>query len=1150
MGLEEALFRAAAKEGDIGDLFTDSAFGIISGTGKLRTEDDDGVVAHLFGIPVGFQFGTAAGLTGAPAVLVDILSDPTTYLGGIGVLGKTGRAARAGSKWFRFTDEVAGLRGVSIAKRAKMIEAAGRVAHRVSSSRLFNAAQDLKNLSKQDALGLLKKVEKLHKMKLATAEEAGVQRAMAALAKVPDLSLQEVSLVRNGILKEGAGAGGAKILKGMAGRQRVFAKLAERAARAAEAGDVRQFSKLAKQLEKTAPTVRERMLFSRQRRRDLEALVQEREVVSLSRSLAEQSRQGQRSAIKLQVPFTRLEKSINIPGQTAFFGALDKAKDAFPALGRSSDLTGLVRGARLSAKTIKDFSVDPGITPETIGQLAQAASSIAIHGAGGIGNPENDFRAYHEIWIGERLAGKDASKLLRDQLERAFPTVEARFRLAKLLDEPGRYTQTGDLFGPLKQAAKKKGYTDFELEVAQNLKGVLDETGDALQAEGVIAQVVEHYAPRSVRRVKKGEAFQAALRAVRANPEASLATSPHFLERTIPFLRQLQAMEKKGIIELEKDFAKLMGGYFDSVSRAMADRRFIQSLERANWVVHNNKGTVEETARVMVPLGRRVKGQFRKSKKAQKLLDTGQYVTVTDMTPLMRHAYRTADGRTISPYAEGVVVHEKAAKRLRSLFARGLENADPGKVIVRSGATPGENLGRTLLALNGIAKRGSIAMPGLFHFNSLTASATATIGWPFLTKVPEMAARAAASPFIMVARSLGIPINMRTLGEELRAMQTAFPANDIIERAAKAGLQTGGVIDVERDLVIRGTRSAAEKLGKLPVAGSAAARVARSVGDGIMTWDRFLWDSAHSGYKLWAFSELYHAGLQKFPHLSEEKIAKSVADHVNNAFGGQIFEKFFLGRRGQQWARVLLLAPDWTISNVRIATDVFANWFLRGARAATDNRRIPGRVGSAVRDRIPLSYIQSADVRAYFARRYALRVGFINYVMAQMANFAMSGQWMDENPDGHQLDIATPFESNDGRRLYWSVGKQFKEPFQWAMFDTDLLNYKSSPIVQGSITLLRGLDVFNREVVYGEGGALEEWGHRFGHLGESFLPLGAQRFIEGDISLGGAALEQAGFKLRPEYRGRGGGSDISGAFEIPAVPDIDVNPTANLPVAF
>jgi len=66
------------------------------GIKPVTPTEDDSAIATLFGVPIGFQFGTAMGIENPiGALAVDILTDPITWLtGGLGGLTKIGRAIK------------------------------------------------------------------------------------------------------------------------------------------------------------------------------------------------------------------------------------------------------------------------------------------------------------------------------------------------------------------------------------------------------------------------------------------------------------------------------------------------------------------------------------------------------------------------------------------------------------------------------------------------------------------------------------------------------------------------------------------------------------------------------------------------------------------------------------------------------------------------------------------------------------------------------------------------------------------------------------------------------------------------------------------------------------------------------------------------
>lgn len=88
-----------------------------------RERQRPGIVSTIGGVPIGFQFGTAAGLEGIPALLVDILFDPVNLIG-VGTVGKLGRAANF-------------LKGLSPAKKADQIIDVAKTIARAGTDKAF-----------------------------------------------------------------------------------------------------------------------------------------------------------------------------------------------------------------------------------------------------------------------------------------------------------------------------------------------------------------------------------------------------------------------------------------------------------------------------------------------------------------------------------------------------------------------------------------------------------------------------------------------------------------------------------------------------------------------------------------------------------------------------------------------------------------------------------------------------------------------------------------------------------------------------------------------------------------------------------------------------------------------------------------------------
>ena len=175
-------------------------------------------------------------------------------------------------------------------------------------------------------------------------------------------------------------------------------------------------------------------------------------------------------------------------------------------------------------------------------------------------------------------------------------------------------------------------------------------------------------------------------------------------------------------------------------------------------------------------------------------------------------------------------------------------------------------------------------------------------------------------------------------------------------------------------------------------------------------FDRITWDRIFTHAKLYTFLTQLNKTLDPAVDKTQAQIyrkARLAAQFTNDAFGGQdwfamtrriqtpLFKKlaqttFQPGSRG--YLQLLLFAPDWTISNLRIigkSLPAFEN--------ATDARRMYGY---------------------YFAR-----AALIYAVAGSVLNYAFSGKSILENKDPTRIDLG------NGDVLTFS--KQLMEPFHW-----------------------------------------------------------------------------------------------------------------------
>lgn len=256
---------------------------------------------------------------------------------------------------------------------------------------------------------------------------------------------------------------------------------------------------------------------------------------------------------------------------------------------------------------------------------------------------------------------------------------------------------------------------------------------------------------------------------------------------------------------------------------------------------------------------------------------------------------------------------------------------------------------------------------------------------------------------------------------------------------AEAGLQMGPSSDAEIghfDRFMAGVEKLAWSGSKLERGlglSEAAGTAASGARLGKQLFDKALWDYMHTGLKAEAFYRHVDAEIRRAVkknggrELSEAelwRIKRETAKHVNAAFGGLNWEEFFSirGERGQKVARWLMLAPDWTYSNLLIAADAFRG----GTR---------GRLA-----------------RKYW-RNFALQA--VPWTIA--ANYAFSGHFPWDNEIGHRFDIELPDRDEQGHKRYAKPFKQAREVARILAVGTDLwepreyLLRKASPFVDAFI---------------------------------------------------------------------------------------------------
>jgi len=290
--------------------------------------------------------------------------------------------------------------------------------------------------------------------------------------------------------------------------------------------------------------------------------------------------------------------------------------------------------------------------------------------------------------------------------------------------------------------------------------------------------------------------------------------------------------------------------------------------------------------------------------------------------------------------------------------------------------------------------------------------------------------------------------------------------------------------------------------------------------------DRFLWDYMHNNYKLVAYEAMLEDGLtqlakdtaklnlspeQQSKRISEMK--KRIAKHVNNTFGGQVWESLGVSPRFIRMCQLLMLSPDWTVSTLKQAIAPLAG--LSQTRLIR-MLRVSGLKGDKISEALAwgarqidvgngkteeISKVETAQLRKtgyiFWARGAMMYYGFMNIL-----NLATTALWGDKDEDKeewdeiketvvaeepdllkkivgkggdivglegleegkwmHENDLSRKWKiywgkREDGRKRYLSVGKQFMEiPHLYEDGLTRRLGKKAAPIMQDMNVVMFG----------------------------------------------------------------------------------------------
>lgn len=202
--------------------------------------------------------------------------------------------------------------------------------------------------------------------------------------------------------------------------------------------------------------------------------------------------------------------------------------------------------------------------------------------------------------------------------------------------------------------------------------------------------------------------------------------------------------------------------------------------------------------------------------------------------------------------------------------------------------------------------------------------------------------------------------------------------------------------------------------------------VGKTLGKSLDWFEDFLFKKYIPNLKARASVKLFEEYQDAHPEWTKDKVAEVAARHVNDTFGGQNWKALGRSTATQDWARLVLLAPDWLESEMRSAARVFD--------------RDEGGIG-----------------RAQVAK---MAMGM--WGVARVLNLLTTGKPHFEAPFG----VAT--RSDDGKETVYSIRTLPTDILHMASDPVGFLKGRLSPTVRAAQEVYSGRDQYGRKLAPGD----------------------------------------------------------------------------------
>jgi RNA polymerase sigma-70 factor (ECF subfamily) len=741
---------------------------------------------------------------------------------------------------------------------------------------------------------------------------------------------------------------------------------------------------------------------------------------------------------------------------------------------------------------LKDYSDEVksvDFSQKGVADLRQTAALAAVAGGAALGaylNPDDQLKGMLK-WAGGTLGAAVAIANIKPKallesvrrLQQSGPII----KIDELIGQMTAQTKYGKLAvrqlttaiaKEVPEVARREAIYDYlegeksvklsaaERAVADKARQFFDELGGMAKGAGVIRKLVEDYVTRMYERptadVMAGKSVLG---------EGSTSTP---FSKPRAFKTRAEA-EAAGYVLRTTDIAQVLEAYSDSVTRAVAGKQLIDTLR--NVEAYGNKLIV-------------------KAKNAPR-----DYVQVDH------------------PALGGMLVHPDIAPDLRFVF----DQRNFGAVVAG------------LEAINNTQKRMGVSL-SLFH---ATALEHALLGGVSVLKSPLIGAKAFGQSFLPVLFGESIVTKMLNEGglhPELKRM---------IDSGLEFSLDRLGKSAVEEErpnMAYQVLGKASQWMDKtIPGAGKYTAGAALELNH---MFDQAMWGRFHTTLKAQTFldkaTELYRNNAKlvrqgKAELMSQAEIDRQAASFTNDLYGGLNYYKIaneFQSRFGRELAlqvlsptgrlgmRLLMFAPDWTISTTRAFVKGFgpragvaAAGAVVGSQVDTESdtsklvggalgsvlgygaarlAKVRGLEGTGVMGALPAELGGRPANLVDLHRQYFLRSAILYTVLVDTVNYQMSGHHIWDNKDPTRLD------RGDGTTM--QVSKHFMEPMHWILDPRKQAMGKASFLVKESASQLTDAEYWSPKGAPRMGGVPKDQdvsiGTRAAHAGRQFLPISAQ----------------------------------------------------------